>query len=68
MVLGFEMAFPGPTQCQAPCTTMARGARNSEHGTDLPVHQAAAEGLAPLVLEEVAGHPQAEKHGGGTSG
>lgn len=59
-MLGFEMAFPGPTECQVPCATMARGARNSEHGTDLPVHDTEAEGLAPLVLEEVAG--------GGTKG
>lgn len=67
MALGFEVAFPGPTECQVPCPTMARGARNSEFGTDLPVPQAAAKGLAPLVLKEVAGHPQAEEHGGGTS-
>lgn len=57
MALGFEVAFPGPTECH----------RNSELGTDLLVHQAVAKGLAPLVLKEVAGHPQAGEHGGGTS-
>ncbi|XP_048069741.1 cilia- and flagella-associated protein 47 [Ursus arctos] len=66
--LGFEVAFPGPTECQVPWPTMARGARNSELGADLPAHQAAAKGLAPVVLKEVAGHPQAEEHGGGTNG
>lgn len=67
-VLGFKVAFPGPMECQVLCPIMARGAQNSKIGTDLPVCRAAAKGLTSLVLEEVTGHPQAEEHGGGTSG
>lgn len=55
-------------ECQVLCPIMARGAQNSEIGTDLPVCRAAGKGLTSLVLEEVTGHPQAEEHGGGTSG
>lgn len=68
MVLGFKVAFPGSMECQVPCPTMARGARNSEHGTDFPVCRAASKGLAPLVLKEVTGYPQAEERGDGTGG
>lgn len=67
MVIGFEVAFPGPHRMPGSMPYRGRGARNSEHGTDLPVHQAATKWLAPLVLKEFAGHPQAEEHIGETS-
>lgn len=53
MVLGFRVAFPGPMGCPPLCPITARGARNS-----LSVSSTAAQGLAPLVLQEDTGHPQ----------
>lgn len=67
IILGFKVAFSGLLGCQVPCSVMVREARISEHGADLLICRA-ANGLTPLVLREVTGHPQAEEHGGGTSG